>query len=187
VSELVIVRHGETEWSRTMRHTGNTDLALTEEGEAQARSVAERLAGREFALVLSSPLQRARRTAELAGYGDRAEPDDDLREREYGDYEGLTTKEIRVERPGWDVWRDDLPGGETLAAVGARADRVIERALAAEGDTLVFAHSHLLRTLGARWIGIGPEGGGKLVLGTAALCVLGFERERRVIKRWNWT
>jgi broad specificity phosphatase PhoE len=187
VSELVIVRHGETEWSRTMRHTGNTDLALTQEGEAQARSVAERLAGREFALVLSSPLQRALRTAELAGYGDRAEPDDDLRERDYGEYEGLTTKEIRRERPGWDVWRDDLPGGETLAAVGARADRVIERALAAEGDTLVFAHSHLLRTLGARWIGIGPEGGGKLVLGTAALCVLGFERERRVIKRWNWT
>jgi len=187
VSELVIVRHGETEWSRTMRHTGNTDLALTQEGEAQARSVAERLAGREFALVLSSPLQRALRTAELAGYGDRAEPDDDLRERDYGEYEGLTTKEIRRERPGWDVWRDDLPGGETLEAVGARADRVIERALAAEGDTLVFAHSHLLRTLGARWIGIGPEGGGKLVLGTAALCVLGFERERRVIKRWNWT
>jgi broad specificity phosphatase PhoE len=187
VSELVIVRHGETEWSRTMRHTGNTDLALTEEGEAQARSVAERLAGREFALVLSSPLQRARRTAELAGYGDRAEPDDDLREREYGDYEGLTTKEIRRERPGWDVWHDDLPGGETLAAVGARADRVIERALAAEGDTLVFAHSHLLRTLGARWIGIGPEGGGNLVLGTAALCVLGFERERRVIEHWNST
>jgi broad specificity phosphatase PhoE len=187
VSELVIVRHGETEWSRTMRHTGNTDLALTQEGEVQARAVAERLAGREFALVLSSPLQRALRTAELAGYGDRAEPDDDLRERDYGEYEGLTTKEIRRERPGWDVWRDDLPGGETLAAVGARADRVIERALAAEGDTLVFAHSHLLRTLGARWIGIGPDGGGKLVLGTAALCVLGFERERRVIKRWNWT
>ncbi len=186
MSELVIVRHGETEWSRTMRHTGNTDLALTQEGEAQARSVAERLAGREFALVLSSPLQRALRTAELAGYGDRAEPDDDLRERDYGDYEGLTTKEIRRERPGWDVWHDDLPGGETLAALGARADRVIARA-PAEGDTLVFAHSHLLRTLGARWIGIGPEGGGKLVLGTAALCVLGFERERRVIKRWNWT
>ncbi len=187
MSELVIVRHGETEWSRTMRHTGNTDLALTAEGEAQARSVADRLAGREFALVLTSPLQRARRTAELAGYGDRAQPDDDLREREYGDYEGLTTKEIRRERPGWDVWRDDIPGGETLAALGARADRVIERAMAVEGDTLVFAHSHLLRTLGARWIGIGPEGGGKLVLGTAALCVLGFERERRVIKRWNWT
>jgi probable phosphoglycerate mutase len=187
VSEIVLVRHGETEWSRTMRHTGNTDLALTEEGEAQARSVVERLAGREFGLVLSSPLQRARRTAELAGYGDRAEPDENLRERDYGEYEGLTTKEIRVERPGWDVWRDDMPGGETLAELGARADRAIERALAADGDTLVFAHSHLLRTLGARWIGLGPEGGGKLVLGTAAISVLGFERERRVLERWNWT
>lgn len=187
MSELVIVRHGETEWSRSMRHTGNTDLPLTEEGEAQARAVIPRLVGREFALVLTSPLRRARRTAELAGYGDRAEPDDDLRERDYGEYEGLTTKEIRETVPGWDVWRDELPGGETLAQVGARADRVIERALAADGDTLAFAHSHLLRTLGARWIGIGPEGGGKLVLGTAAVCVLGFERERRVLKRWNWT
>jgi broad specificity phosphatase PhoE len=185
VSEVVLVRHGETEWSRTMRHTGNTDLPLTEEGEAQARSVVDRLAGREFALVLASPLQRARRTAELAGYGDRAEPDENLRERDYGEYEGLTTKEIRVERPGWDVWRDDMPGGETLAQLGARADRAIERALAADGDTLVFAHSHLLRALGARWIGLGPEGGGKLVLGTAAISVLGFERERRVLKRWN--
>jgi probable phosphoglycerate mutase len=185
MSELVLVRHGETEWSRTMRHTGNTDLVLTEAGEEQARGVVGKLAGREFALVLTSPLQRARRTAELAGFGDRAEPDDDLRERDYGEYEGLTTKEIRVERPGWDVWRDDLPGGETLEAVGARADRVIERALAADGDTLVFAHSHLLRTLGARWIGLGPDGGGKLTLGTAAVSVLGFERERRVIKSWS--
>jgi broad specificity phosphatase PhoE len=187
MSEIVIVRHGETEWSRSGRHTGYTDLPLTEDGEAQARSVIDRLEGREFALVLSSPLQRARRTAELAGYGDRAEPDDDLRERDYGDYEGLTTKEVRKTIPGWDVWRDEMLTGETLAQVGARADRVIERALAADGDTLVFAHSHLLRTLGARWIGIGPEGGGKLVLGTAAVCVLGFERERRVLKRWNWT
>ena len=185
MSELVIVRHGETEWSRTMRHTGNTDVALTEAGEEQARGVVGKLAGREFALVLTSPLQRARRTAELAGFGDRAEPDDDLRERDYGEYEGLTTREIRVERPGWDVWRDDLPGGETLEAVGARADRVIERALAADGDTLVFAHSHLLRTLGARWIGLDPDGGGKLTLGTAAVSVLGFERERRVILSWN--
>ena len=185
MSEVVLVRHGETEWSRSGQHTGITDLPLTEDGEAQARSVVERLAGREFALVLSSPMQRARRTAELAGYGQRAEPDADLRERDYGDYEGLTTKEIRRDRPGWDVWRDDIPGGETLAELGARADRVIERALAAQGDTLVFAHSHLLRTLGARWIGIGPEGGGKLVLGTAAVSVLGFERERRVLKRWN--
>ena len=185
--ELVLVRHGETEWSRTMRHTGNTDLALTDAGEEQARGVVARLAGREFALVLSSPLQRARRTAELAGFGDRAELDDDLRERDYGAYEGLTTKEIRRERPGWDVWRDDVPGGEPLEALAARADLVIERALAADGDTLVFAHAHLLRMLGARWIGLGPDGGGKLVLATASVSVLGSERERRVIRRWNWT
>ena len=185
MSEVVLVRHGETEWSRSGQHTGVTDLPLTEDGEAQARSVVERLDGREFALVLSSPMQRALRTAELAGYGERAEPDDDLRERNYGDYEGLTTKEIRKTIPGWDVWRDEMVNGETLAQVGARADRVIERALAADGDTLIFAHSHLLRTLGARWIGIGPEGGGKLVLGTSAICVLGYERERRVLKRWN--
>jgi broad specificity phosphatase PhoE len=187
VSELVIARHGETEWSRTMRHTGNTDLALTEEGEAQARSVAERLAGREFALVLSSPLQRARRTAELAGYGDRAEPDDDLREREYGEYEGLTTKEIRVERPGWDVWRDDSPGGETPDQVGVRADRVIERALAAGGDVALFAHGHLLRVLGARWMEDPAVKGGNLGLSTGAVCELGFERERRAIWLWNDT
>ena len=118
-----------------------TDLPLTEDGEAQARSVVERLAGREFALVLSSPMQRARRTAELAGFGERAEVDADLRERDYGDYEGLTTKEIRKTIPGWDVWRDEMTDGETLAQVGARADRVLERALAADGDTLVFAHS----------------------------------------------
>ena len=185
MSEIVLVRHGETEWSRTRRHTGNTDLPLTEEGERQARVVAPKLAGREFALVLTSPLQRARRTAELAGFGDRAEPDENLRERDYGEYEGLTTKEIRVERPGWDVWGDDIPGGETLEQLAARADRVIERALAAGGDTLLFAHSHLLRELGARWIGLGPDGGGKLVLDTAALSTLGFERERRVVSVWN--
>jgi broad specificity phosphatase PhoE len=187
MSEVVLVRHGETEWSRSGQHTGKTDLPLTEDGEAQARTIVTRLAGREFALVLSSPMQRARRTAELAGYGERAEVDADLCERDYGEYEGLTTKEIRKTIPGWDVWRDEMTGGETLAQVGARADRVLERALGADGDTLVFAHSHLLRTLGARWIGLGPEGGGKLVLGTAAICVLGFERERRVLKRWNWT
>jgi broad specificity phosphatase PhoE len=185
VSEVVLVRHGETEWSRSGQHTGVTDLPLLPEGEATAREVAPRLAGREFALVLSSPMQRARRTAELAGFGDRAQPDPDLRERNYGEYEGRTTKEIRVERPGWDVWRDDCPGGETLDQLAARADRVIERALAADGDTLLFAHSHLLRELGARWIELPPGGGGKFVLGTATVCVLGFERERRAVKRWN--
>ena len=131
VSELVLIRHGETEWSRSMRHTGNTDIPLTEEGEAAARRMAERLAGRAFALVLTSPMQRARETARLAGFGDRAEVDEDLRERDYGDYEGVTTKEVRKTIPGWDVWRDEVPNGETLAQVGARADRVIERALAA--------------------------------------------------------
>jgi probable phosphoglycerate mutase len=185
VSEVVLVRHGETEWSRSGQHTGVTDLPLLPEGEESARAVAPRLEGREFALVLSSPMQRARRTAELAGFGDRAEVDRDLCERNYGEYEGRTTKEIRVERPGWDVWRDDCPGGETLEQLAARADRVIERALAADGDTLLFAHSHLLRELAARWIGLGPGGGGKLVLGTATVSVLGFERERRVIRHWN--
>jgi probable phosphoglycerate mutase len=185
VSEVVLVRHGETEWSRSMRHTGTTDIPLTEAGEAAARKVGERLAGREFALVLSSPMQRARETARLAGFGDRAEIDPDLCEREYGEYEGITTKEIRKTIPGWDVWRDEVPGGETLAQVGARVDRVIERALATEGDTLLFAHGHLLRVVGARWIGMPPEGGGHLVVETATLCVLGFERERRVLRRWN--
>jgi probable phosphoglycerate mutase len=185
MSEIVLVRHGETEWSRSGQHTGTTDLPLLPEGEQQARAVAPKLAGREFALVLTSPMQRARLTAQLAGFGDGAQPDEDLRERNYGEYEGRTTKEIRVERPGWDVWRDDCPGGETLEQLAARADRVIERALAAGGDTLLFAHSHLLRELAGRWIGLGPDGGGKLVLGTATISTLGFERERRVLRAWN--
>ena len=185
MSEIVLVRHGETEWSRSGQHTGATDLPLLPEGEEQALAVAPRLAGREFALVLTSPLQRARRTAELAGFGDRAEPDGDLVERNYGEYEGRTTKQIRAERPGWDVWRDDIPGGETLDQLATRADRVIERALAADGDVLIFAHSHLLRELGARWIGLAPDGGGKLTLGTATVSTLGWERERRVLRAWN--
>jgi len=185
VSEVLLIRHGETEWSRSMRHTGTSDIPLTAEGEAAARVVGERLAGREFALVLTSPLQRARRTAELAGLGERAEVDADLREREYGEYEGVTTREVRRTHPGWDVWYDDVPGGEPLVSVGQRADRVIERALAAGGDTVMFSHGHFLRVVGARWIGMEPEGGGRLVVATAALCVIGFERERRVIKRWN--
>lgn len=168
-----------------MRHTGRTDIPLTEEGEAAARKVGEALAGREFALVLTSPMQRARRTAELAGFGDRAEVDDDLCERDYGEYEGVTTKEVRKTIPGWDVWRDEVPGGETLEQVGARADRVIERALAADGDVLLFGHGHLLRVVGARWLGMEAAGGGHLVVDTARLCVLGFERERRVLRRWN--
>jgi probable phosphoglycerate mutase len=185
VSEVVLVRHGETEWSRSGQHTGTTDLPLLPEGEEQARAVAPKLAGREFALVLTSPMQRARRTAQLAGFGDAAQPDDDLRERNYGEYEGRTTKEIRVERPGWSLWVDGSPGGETLAEAGARADRVMGRALAADGDVALFAHGHILRILAARWIGLPPEHGGSFALDTASLSELGFERENRVLVQWN--
>jgi len=186
---VFLVRHGETEWSASGKHTSRTDIELTPEGERAARALGERLAGREFALVLSSPMRRARDTADLAGFAGRYEVDEDLKEFDYGDYEGLTTPEIREQRPGWYLWRDGNPGGEVAAQVGERADRVIERALAAlpEGDVAMFAHGHLLRVLGARWIELGAECGGLLGLDTAALCELGFEREQRVLWRWNHT
>lgn len=189
---LLLVRHGQTEWSRTGRHTGRTDLPLEPEGEAAARSLAPRLAAEApFALVLSSPLARARRTAELAGLEPALDPD--LQEWDYGEYEGRATSEIREERPGWDIWADGVRGGETVDEVGARADRAIqralERALAAGPDAtaVLVAHGHLLRILGARWLGLPASAGGRLALSTAALCVLGFERERRVVWRWNDT
>ena len=184
---VVLVRHGATEWSESGKHTSHTDVPLTEEGRRVARALRPRLAGREFALVLTSPRSRARETCELAGLGDRAEVDEDLVEFDYGIYEGRTTAEIRQERPGWDVWFDDSPGGETPDAVGRRADRVIERALRAGGDVALFAHGHLLRVLGSRWIGQPALVGGSLALSTGALCELGFERERRVIWVWNDT
>ncbi|HEY7077433.1 MAG TPA: histidine phosphatase family protein [Solirubrobacteraceae bacterium] len=184
---IALVRHGETEWSASGRHTSFTDVELTEAGVAAARALGERLAGRDFALVESSPRTRARVTCELAGYGARAQIDDDLVEWDYGEYEGLTTPEIRESVPGWTVWTHDSPGGETAAQVGARADRVLERAAAADGDVALFAHGHFLRVLGARWIGLEPDGGAVLGLDTAALCELGFERERRVIWLWNDT
>jgi len=184
VSEIVLIRHGETEWSAAGRHTGVTDVPLTDSGRDAARRAGEALAGRSFALVLTSPRQRARETAALAGFPD-AVLDEDLVELDYGDYEGITTARIRETRPGWDVWRDSSPNGESLARAAQRADRVIERALGTGGDVLIVAHGHLLRILAARWIELGPEGGGRLALGTAAACTLGFERERRVIWRWN--
>jgi broad specificity phosphatase PhoE len=184
---IVLVRHGATEWSVAGKHTGRTDVPLTDDGRRDADRLRERLAGRPFALVLSSPLARARETAERAGLGDRAQIDDDLREFDYGEYEGRTTPEIREERPGWSVWRDGAPGGETAEQVGVRADRVIARALAAGGDVALFAHGHLLRILAARWIGLAATYGGHLALSTGALCQLGFERERRAIWRWNDT
>jgi probable phosphoglycerate mutase len=184
---VYLVRHGETEWSASGRHTSVTDLPLTERGRAAAARLRPVLAERPLALVLTSPRARARETAELAGLGDRAEIDEDLAEFDYGEYEGRTTPEIREERPGWSLWEDGAPGGETVADVGARADRVIARALAAGGDVALFAHGHLLRVLGARWIELPPAAAGSLALSTGALCRLGFERERRVIWGWNDT
>jgi broad specificity phosphatase PhoE len=184
---IVLVRHGETEWSASGRHTSRTDVPLTAAGRAAARKLGEKLAGREFALVLTSPRSRARDTAAAAGLGDRAQVEADLAEWDYGGYEGLTTDEIRVDRPGWLLWDDGVPGGETAAQVGARADRVIARALAADGDVALFAHGHILRVIGARWLDLPPERGGSLALSTASLSELGFEHENRVLWRWNET
>ncbi len=182
-----LARHGETEWSRDRRHTGRSDIPLTEEGEREARTLREPLAERSFDRVLCSPLRRARETCELAGLGDRAEVLDDLCEWDYGDYEGRTSAEIRAARPGWLLWRDGCPGGETAADVGGRADRVIADLLAgdAEVTAIVFAHGHLLRILAARWIELDPTAGQRLGLGTATLSRLGWEHDYRVIQRWN--
>jgi len=183
--EVMLVRHGETEWSRAGKHTGRTDVPLTDRGREQALAVGEALRGREFALVLTSPLQRAAETCRLAGFGDQAQERDDLVEWDYGAYEGRTTEEIRKERPGWLVWDDELPGGETLAQVGVRADRVIAEARAAEGDVLLFAHGHVLRILAARWLGLEPRAGRLFALDPATLSTLGYEHETAVLRVWN--
>jgi probable phosphoglycerate mutase len=189
VGRIVLVRHGETEWSATGRHTGNTDLPLLPAGEAQAgalaRLIGEVLGGRRPALVLTSPLRRAARTAEVAGLS--AEPEPDLREVDYGAYEGRTTPDIRRDAPGWTVWTGALPGGETLEAVAARADRVLARAAAVEGDAVLVAHGHLLRILAVRWLGLPPADGRLFALAAGSLCVLGREHETPVIARWNLT
>jgi broad specificity phosphatase PhoE len=182
---IVLVRHGATEWSAAGKHTGTTDVPLSDAGRRDADRLGERLAGYDFAAVLCSPLGRARETCERAGLGGRAEIADDLREFDYGDYEGRTTPEIREDRPGWSVWRDGSPGGERPDDVGERADRVIARLLEAGGDVAVFAHGHLLRVLGTRWIELPAAYGGHLALGTGAICELGYERERRAIWLWN--
>ena len=185
MSEKVwLVRHGETEWSRDHRHTSTTDLPLTPLGEGVASALAGRLAGLEFALVLSSPRLRARRTAELAGFGDAA-IDPDLAEWAYGDYEGLTTAQIRESVPDWTVWTHPTPGGETAQEVTARLDRVVSRVSAAEGPVLVFGHGHALRALTARWLGLPVTDGRLFRLDTATCSTLGQERETRVIWRWN--
>lgn len=183
--QVWLIRHGATEWSISGQHTGSTDLPLVPAGEEAARALARRLAGIEFARVLTSPLQRARRTAELAGFGNRLEVVDDLREWEYGEYEGRTTPDIREQRDGWTIWDDGAPGGETAADVGARVDRVIADVRRTDGTVAVFAHGHLLRVFGARWCDWAPEEGRHLALTTAAVSVLGYERETPVIVRWN--
>jgi broad specificity phosphatase PhoE len=183
--KLWLVRHGATEWSEAGRHTGRTDIPLTEAGRAAARGLTRTLGDRSFALVLTSPLSRAADTCALAGFGARAEPTDDLLEWDYGEYEGLTTTEIRAERPGWSLWNDGVPGGETSSAVGYRVDRVIERARSTAGDTLCFAHGHVLRVLASRWVGLPPIGGRFLVLDACSLGILGWEREVPTIERWN--
>lgn len=191
MGDLLLARHGETEWSRSGRHTGRTDLPLTPHGEEQARSLAPLLAERAFALVLTSPLERARRTAELAGLTG-AEPDPDLREWDYGAYEGVTTATIRAGRPDWDLWTDGVPPGPELpgeapAQVGARADRVLARVARAleEGDVLLVAHGHLLRVLTARRLGLSPAEGRLFRLETGTLSRLSLEHGRPVIAEWN--
>ena len=182
--EIVLVRHGETEWSRSGKHTGRTDVPLTAGGRRQAQMVGAALRDRRFAAVWTSPLSRALETCRLAGFGDVAVPNDDLVEWDYGAYEGRTTLEIRRERPGWTLWRDGVPGGETAVEVRARVDRVLAE-VASVGDVLVFAHGHVLRALAARWLGLELAGGGLFALDPATLSVLGYERERRVLKLWN--
>jgi len=183
--DLYVIRHGATEWSENGRHTGVTDLPLLPEGEDQARATGALLAGHEFALVLTSPLRRARHTCELVGLADRAEVDPDLRELDYGSYEGVTTATIRETVPDWTVWTHPCPGGETLAQAAARVDRVIQRARAADGDVAVFAHGHILRILAARWCDLDPVEGRRFVLHTATLSRLGWEHGEPAVVVWN--
>ncbi len=183
--ELVLARHGQTEWSESGQHTGTTDIPLTAVGEQQARALAAPLTAWNFALVLTSPMQRARETCRLAGLAGEAEVTDDLREWNYGEYEGLTTPQIREQRPGWTLFTGGAPGGETADQVAARADRVIERALAADGPAVAFAHGHILRVVCARWLGLDGNSARLFGLDPATISVLGHERETRVIRRWN--
>jgi probable phosphoglycerate mutase len=185
IPEIWLVRHAETEWSRDKRHTGRTDVPLLDEGRDAARALAPRLAGREFELVLTSPLSRARETCELAGLGDRAEVRDELLEWDYGEYEGITTAEIRETRPNWFLWRDGCPGGENAFDVGRRVDSLVDELAGLDGDAVLFSHGHVLRVLAARWVGLPPVDGALLALSTGAVCVLGWEREVRVVWRWN--
>ncbi len=181
---VVLIRHGETAWSRDRRHTGRTDIPLTPRGEVQAASLAPRLAAWHFEQVLVSPLSRARLTAELAGL-EEVEVTPDLVEWNYGEYEGRTTMSIREDRPAWDLFADGVPGGETIHQVAARVDQVIARIRTGSGDVACVAHAHLLRVLAVRWLGVDPVSARYLVLGPASISVLGWEREQPVLEHWN--
>ncbi len=185
--EVYLARHGETAWTISHQHTGRTDIPLTERGERNAESLGHRLRGHRFDRVVVSPLQRAKRTCELAGFGPQAQFDPDLMEWDYGQYEGRTAAEIRKERPDWFIFRDGCPGGESVAAVGARADDVVARLRGLEGRTILFGHSHFFRVLAARWLGLPPSEGRLLLLSTASLSILGYEhnRDESVIRLWN--
>ncbi|HEY1688121.1 MAG TPA: histidine phosphatase family protein [Solirubrobacteraceae bacterium] len=183
--EILLVRHAETEWTKSGQHTGRTDIPLTETGREAARALAPQLAHRDFAAVLVSLLQRARETSELCGLSGQAEPLPELMEWDYGDYEGLTSAQIAEQRPGWSLWRDGCPAGERAADVGERADAVIARLDAIRGDVAIFSHGHMLRVLGARWIELDPACGARLLLSPGGLSVLGHEHGARALGRWN--
>jgi len=184
--EIWLIRHGETQWSRTGQHTGRTDIALTDRGRDQARALAPELAAQAFDAVLSSPLTRALETCRLAGLGDAAELEPALREWDYGQYEGLTTPQIRAQAPGWTVWSAPVPGGENLGQIGARAESLIERLLGMmPGRIVLFSHAHFLRALAGCWIGDAAALGAHFYLDTASISILGFDREHRAIRQWN--
>jgi probable phosphoglycerate mutase len=182
---LYCIRHGETEWSLSGQHTGVTDISLTDKGRDLAKGLRAPLSQHSFSMVLVSPLKRAMETCALAGLADDAQIEPDLREWNYGDYEGLTPAQIRANHPGWILFRDGCPNGETPEQMGQRVDRIISRVMTVEGDVALFAHGHVLRTLAARWIGLPPEGGMRFLLDTGTLCILGFYRDARAIKAWN--
>ncbi len=183
--QLWLIRHGETEWSLSGAHTSRTDIPLTERGKDRAARIRTYLAQRKFSLVLTSPLQRARETCRIAGYADVAQIEENLREWDYGIFEGRTTADIRKDQPDWSIWDTPVPQGEPAEHVAARAQKVIDRALQAGGDVALFAHAHILRILAATWLGLEPRGGRLLALGTGSVSTLGYERENRVILTWN--
>jgi broad specificity phosphatase PhoE len=184
-TQLWLIRHGETEWSLSGAHTSRTDIPLTERGKERATKIRDYLAQRKFSLVLTSPLQRARETCRIAGYADVAQIEENLREWDYGIFEGRTTADIRKDQPDWSIWDSPVPEGEPVEHVAARAQKVIDRALQVGGDVALFAHAHILRILAATWLGLEPRGGRLFALGTGSVSTLGYERETRVVCTWN--